>query len=246
MLLLMIEKGYSIDEIIFCDTGLEFLEMYDHIDKVEAYIGRSITRLKSDKSFEYYMFDHLKTSGKCKGEYGYGWPMQMNRWCTRVFKTDVTKKYLQEKYPDKQIISYNGYAFDEIKRIKYYDKFHQQPLVDYAITEADALKRCYDAGFDWSGLYKRFNRVSCWCCPFQNIKDLRNLYYFYPEYWKILEQWEERNHQQYNEKNNARLQENKSLIKNKCIFRIDASILDLSKRFKAEFEKYNNTYEIKE
>ena len=35
MLLLMIEKGYKIDEIIFLDTGVEFPEMYEHIEKVK-------------------------------------------------------------------------------------------------------------------------------------------------------------------------------------------------------------------
>lgn len=224
MLLLMLENNYHIDEIIFCDTGLEFPEMYTHIDKVEAYIKRPITRLKSENSFEYYMFDHIKTKGKYKGNKGYGFPTHLKRWCTRVFKIDTCKKYLQEKYPDKQIVFYNGYAFDEIKRVKIYDEFHQQPLIDYGITEADALHRCYVAGFDWGGLYKKFSRVSCWCCPFQGIKDLRNLYYFYPDFWKQLEEWQS---------------------KNDMTFRADGSVFDFSKRFKEEFEKYESYYTLK-
>ena len=40
MLLMMIEKGIKIDEIIFCDTGKEFDELYEHIDKIESYIGQ--------------------------------------------------------------------------------------------------------------------------------------------------------------------------------------------------------------
>ena len=39
MLLMMLEKNMPIDEIIFCDTGKEFPQMYDHIDKVQKYIG---------------------------------------------------------------------------------------------------------------------------------------------------------------------------------------------------------------
>lgn len=35
MLLMMIEKGMQIDDIIFCDTGKEFPEMYEHIKQVE-------------------------------------------------------------------------------------------------------------------------------------------------------------------------------------------------------------------
>lgn len=38
MLLMMIEKGMPIDDIIFCDTGAEFPAMYEHIKQVEKYI----------------------------------------------------------------------------------------------------------------------------------------------------------------------------------------------------------------
>lgn len=45
MLLKMLEEGMQVDEIIFCDTGVEFPDMYDHIDKVEKYIDRNVTHL---------------------------------------------------------------------------------------------------------------------------------------------------------------------------------------------------------
>lgn len=76
MLLMMLEKNIAIDEIIFCDTGKEFPQMYKHIDKVRDYIskyGMEITVLKNDKTFDYYMFEHIKTKGKNKGSRGYGW-----------------------------------------------------------------------------------------------------------------------------------------------------------------------------
>ena len=51
MLLRMLEEGMHVDVILFCDTGLEFPEMYDHIDKVEKKIGRKIVRLHPEKDF---------------------------------------------------------------------------------------------------------------------------------------------------------------------------------------------------
>lgn len=42
----------EIDMILFCDTGLEFPDMYTHIDKLEKYIGRPITRIRAEHSFE--------------------------------------------------------------------------------------------------------------------------------------------------------------------------------------------------
>ena len=39
MLLMMLEKHMPVDEIIFCDTGKEFPQMYEYIEKVQKYIG---------------------------------------------------------------------------------------------------------------------------------------------------------------------------------------------------------------
>ena len=45
MLLRMLEEGMRVDLILFCDTGMEFPSMYDHIEKVENYINRPIKRI---------------------------------------------------------------------------------------------------------------------------------------------------------------------------------------------------------
>ena len=38
MLLRMLEKNMQVDEILFCDTGKDFPDMLDHIEKVKEYI----------------------------------------------------------------------------------------------------------------------------------------------------------------------------------------------------------------
>ena len=38
MLLRLIEEGYPIDLILFCDTGLEFPQMYENLKRLEQYI----------------------------------------------------------------------------------------------------------------------------------------------------------------------------------------------------------------
>lgn len=146
MLLKMLEDNWTIDEIIFADTGKDFPQMLKHIDKVDKYIqdkyGMKIIRLTSEKSFDYYMFDHEKTKGKNKGKKGYGWATMFCRWCTSNLKNKVINDYLK-KYKEEGYTEYIGIAFDEPKRIK--DK--RYPLVEYEMTEADCLKYCYDKGF---------------------------------------------------------------------------------------------------
>lgn len=199
MLLMMLEREKKIDEIIFCDTGKEFPQMYDHINKVEKCINRKITRLNEPGYFDHMMFDHVKTKGKHKGKRGYGWPYPRVRWCTACLKRESFKKYVSDKY-DKNYIKYIGIAFDELKRWDNNEDNRERiatPLVDWRMTEGMALKYCYDRGFDWGGLYTHFDRVSCWCCPLQNQRDLFTLYNFYPELWNQLKDMDERSWNQF-------------------------------------------------
>lgn len=182
MLLRMIELNMQVDEIIFCDTGVEFPAMYDHLDKVESYIGRKITRLRRPNSFEDMLLSHVKKNGTV----GYSFPDFRNRWCTAYFKRDAIKSYLRQVRNEKQVIEYVGIAADEPKRIK--DK--RYPLVEWGWTEADCLRYCYERGFDWGGLYNVFRRVSCWCCPLKGLDELRQLRKHYPELWAKLIEWQ--------------------------------------------------------
>lgn len=194
MLLMMIEKDIQVDEIIFCDTTVEFPEMYQHIKKVEQYIKMPITILKKENNYEYMMFKHIKKRGKNKGQRGYDWAGPRARWCTRYFKQGVIKKYLKEKYKNEDITEFIGIAVDETERLEKNKNFKnlRYPLAEWGITEQEALQYCYSKGFDWDGLYEKFDRISCWCCPLQSLKSLRILYKEFPELWEKLKEWDKR------------------------------------------------------
>lgn len=194
--------------------------MYEHIRKVEDYIGKKITILEPNNSFEYMMFDYVKKKGKSKGNKGYGWSSARLRWCTRYFKQGAINKYLKQKYGKKvKTVEYVGIALDELKRLeRNKDKTNlKYPLVEWNMTEKDALEYCYSKGFNWGGLYEKFNRVSCWCCPLQSLKELRILYTNFPKLWEILRIWDKKNIDLYNRK-----------------FRADYSILELEEKFEKE------------
>ena len=44
MLLKMLEDNWTIDEILFCDTGKDFPDMLDHIEKVKRYIKENYNK----------------------------------------------------------------------------------------------------------------------------------------------------------------------------------------------------------
>jgi len=187
MLLKMLELKMPIDEIIMFDTEWEFPEMYEHIEKVKNYINMPITVLKDDRGFNYWFSERIKTKGTRKGQVGYGFIDSGTRWCTRLKIWNIGK-YLNKKYGKGNYITYKGIAADEPKRAeKEKDINARLPMTHWNITEKEALEYCYSKGFDWGGLYEKFDRVSCWCCPLKRIGELENLYKFYPELWEELE-----------------------------------------------------------
>lgn len=195
MLLRLFEEKRPVDMILFCDTDLEFPQMYDHIDKLERYIGKPITRLKAKYPFELYFYEyHPKRKNPILEQYnGMSWPGPHNRWCTGIMKTRIVDAYLKEFREEYDLVEYVGIAFDESERM--HDK--EYPLVEWKMTEKDCLAYCYERGFDWGGLYEIFNRVSCWCCPLQPLEELRKLRRNFPELWKRLEYMDEHTWRQF-------------------------------------------------
>ena len=196
MLLLMIERGMPIDMVLSADTGMEFPEMYEHLAKLDEHLFRErgihITTLRHPKGFEYLMFDEPKQKPRSLENraklgippHGNGWPGIRVRWCTGQLKTHLITKEVNRLKGELGAIHYVGIATDEAWRCK----DERYPLVEWGITEAQALQACYDRSFDFSGLYEIYHRASCWCCPFQRIDDLRKLRKHHPELWeKLLE-----------------------------------------------------------
>ncbi len=196
MLLLMIEQDMPIDMVLSADTGMEFPEMYEHLAKLDEHLFRErgihITTLRHPKGFEYLMFDEPKQKPRSLENrarlgippYGNGWPGIRVRWCTGQLKTHLITKEVNRLKGELGAIYYVGIAADEAWRCKN----ERYPLVEWGITEAQALQACYDRGFDFGGLYEIYHRASCWCCPFQRIDELRKLRKHHPELWeKLLE-----------------------------------------------------------
>lgn len=200
MLLLMLERGMPIDMVLTADTGMEFPEMYAHLAKLDEHLyherGIHLTMLRHPKGFEYLMFEEKKQKPSSIENreklgvslYGNGWPGVKVRWCTGQLKTHLINKEVNRLKGKYQALHYIGIAADEPKRIKN----EQYPLVDWGITEAEALRICYDRGYDWGGLYEIYHRCSCWCCPLQRIDELRKLRHHHPELWQKLREMDKR------------------------------------------------------
>jgi len=222
MLLMMFERGMKVDRIIYVDTTKEFPQMYRHIQRVQAMISVPIEIIKID--FDYWLGEHIKTKGKNKGKVGYGFPDFRNRWCTALKQESFHKRLASMPYnPRKRgginyipnsIIEYHGISYNEIERTnKNSGRNICYPLVEWGITEKQTLGYCDAKGLDWGGLYEKFCRVSCWCCPLSRIGELRVLYNEFPELWTELIEIDKKSYRK---------------------FRSDYSVQELSEKFANE------------
>lgn len=168
------------------------------------------TVLHPKNSFLYDMFDREVNGKNRKIYYGYSWCGGLVRWGTRE-KARVCNKYCENSY------QYIGIAYDEKDRIK--DKIY--PLVEWKMIEKDCLEYCRQHGIKWIehtkngdiDLYDILDRVSCWCCSNKNLKELRNIYLYLPEYWEKLKELQ---------------------LKTERPFKKDRTVFELEEKFKNE------------
>jgi 3'-phosphoadenosine 5'-phosphosulfate sulfotransferase (PAPS reductase)/FAD synthetase len=203
MVLHMIERGDRLDEVIFCDTTMEFPAMLRHVEKVKQVIaaaGIKFTTIRAEHDFEYYLTQvdvpNRKPGDRLHGVTGYGWAGHLSRWCTSTMKTTPITAYLKELREQYNVVQYIGIAADEdyrLEREQNQDSGHRHPLREWGWVEDKALRYCYDRGYYWEGLYELKKnpktgkaRVSCWCCPLQSYEDLRVLRRHFPGLWEKL------------------------------------------------------------
>lgn len=188
MVLRLIEENKPLTHCVMFDTGMEFKAVYNNLDKLRPVLkkyGCELTVLTPENNFLYDMLLRTVCRGKENQHYGYDWCGGSTRWRTSN-KVESINKYLSTLG---DYIQYIGIAADEQKRIKA-ENNKIYPLVEWNMTEADCLKYCYCKGWNWIengiDLYQILDRVSCWCCSNKNLKELKNIYMFLPEYWENL------------------------------------------------------------
>lgn len=131
-------------------------------------------------------WDMLERPVKGRERRGYGWCGGLCRWGT------TCKLRTIDQYAERQGAKvYVGIAADETPRLQKERKPYKLfPLAEFGMTEADCLQYCYSAGYFWLEgsirLYDILDRVSCWCCCNKNLKELRNIRQYLPEYWEKL------------------------------------------------------------
>lgn len=189
MLLRMLELGMPVDEVLFCDTGKEFPQLYAYVDRMKKHVeglGIKFTTLYPKKTWDDWFFGNI-TRGKMVGQ-PRGWPLMFFHcyWSREAKFIPLNKECDGHE-------RYIGFAADETKRVTagLKKEGYNFPLYDWGWKEADALKYLEQIG--WCEQFHRdFNRTGCFLCPKQGMKSLEMLCLKYPDQWEELMWYAER------------------------------------------------------
>lgn len=188
MVLRLMELNESLTHCVMFDTGMEYQTIYRNLEKLKPMLkdyGCHLEVISPEVHYLEEMLLRVVNKGTDKEHYGYEWCGGSCRWRT-ANKVQSINKYLNSLG---DYIQYIGIAYDEPKRVKQ-ENNKVYPLVDWKWKEKDCLDYCYSKGFNWQEngveLYDILDRVSCWCCGNKNLKELRNMYHYLPDYWDKL------------------------------------------------------------
>jgi len=159
---------------IFADTGDEFPQVYEHLDKMEAALDIEIIRVKNKQ-----------TLGEYEVESKF-FPSPRARFCTRIFKIQPIEQYLKQYKPFELAI---GIRADE-DRVGNIANYAIYPLREYGIKKCDVVTLCQSEGlipqYPWY-----MSRGGCYSCFFKSKNELLGLAKYEPELFKTLIEREE-------------------------------------------------------
>lgn len=166
-------------EYFFSDTGAELQEVYDFLDKLEAYLGKEIIRLSSGKDFDHWL--------KVHNEY---LPSAQQRWCTRMMKIKPFEAFVG----DDLVVSYIGIRADENREgyISHKETIKAVfPFIEDGLVRSDVFQ-ILDDSVGIPEYYKWRSRSGCYFCFFQRQDEWLGLKRNHPELFEKARSYEQR------------------------------------------------------
>jgi 3'-phosphoadenosine 5'-phosphosulfate sulfotransferase (PAPS reductase)/FAD synthetase len=184
-------------EYVFCDTHSELPETYEFLEKLEALLGKQITRINALD----YMGIEAKPTRKAfdfflKELYSGYLPSPQARWCTNHLKIKPFEKYVGNS----TAYSYIGIRADE-DRPGYIPKkppvisdksniMPVYPFKDDGITLHDVKSILQNSGLGLPSYYEWRSRSGCYFCFYQQIGEWQRLRQRHPELFEKAKAYE--------------------------------------------------------
>jgi len=168
-------------EYVFCDTHEELPETYDYLDRLEAFLGRNITRLNPERGFEHWL-----------RVYNGVLPSPQVRWCTRKLKIEPFEAYVGND----QVWSYIGIRADEQRNGYISTKpniIPVYPFKEYGLVLSDIERILEESGLGLPAYYEWRQRSGCYFCFFQRSGEWVGLKERHPELFEKAKRYESEN-----------------------------------------------------
>ncbi|MDW8227245.1 MAG: phosphoadenosine phosphosulfate reductase family protein [Anaerolineales bacterium] len=166
-------------EYVFCDTGEELRETYRYLEKLEAFLGKEIKKLRARQSFE----DMLKARGGFL-------PSGQVRWCTEYLKIKPFEEFVGESICH----NYIGIRADEVHRKGYISTkpniIARYPFVEDGIRREDVFRILDESGLGLPEYYQWRSRSGCYFCFFQQRNEWLGLLKHHPDLYAKAEAYE--------------------------------------------------------
>ena len=145
-------------EYFFSDTGAELQEVYDFLEKLEAYLNKEIIRLSSGRPFEHWLKVHNDFL-----------PSPRQRWCTRAMKIEPFERWIAKD----EAISYIGIRADEFREgyISHKENIKAVfPFIEDGLAREDIFQILEDS-VGIPEYYRWRSRSGCYFCFFQRQQE---------------------------------------------------------------------------
>ncbi|HNN02694.1 MAG TPA: phosphoadenosine phosphosulfate reductase family protein [Leptospiraceae bacterium] len=165
-------------EYVFCDTGEELPETYAYIEKIETFLGKKITKLQSEKTWDEWV-----------NQFSGYLPSARSRWCTANLKIIPFEKFVGED----TVYSYIGIRADE-NREGYISSrkniIAKYPFKEHGINKEDVIRILNDSGLGLPDYYRWRTRSGCYFCFFQRKYEWLGLKENHPDLFEKAKKYE--------------------------------------------------------
>lgn len=148
-------------EYFFTDTGKELPEVYEFLNRLEGFLGKTIRQLNPDRDFDFWL-----------KQYKSFLPSPQTRWCTRQLKLRPFEQWIQTFLDEgTHVTSYVAIRSDEQYREGYSSNKEslsiKLPFMDAGIDKAGVIELLESSGVGLPKYYSWRSRSGCTFCFFQ-------------------------------------------------------------------------------
>jgi 3'-phosphoadenosine 5'-phosphosulfate sulfotransferase (PAPS reductase)/FAD synthetase len=168
-------------EYVFCDTHKELEETYEYLTKIEAFLGKPVTRLSSgagERGFDHWL-----------DVYGGYLPSPSMRWCAKKLKLEPFEKHVG----DDPVKLYVAIRADEHREGYISTKPNIEPVFPFkedGVTKEDVFNILEDSGVGLPDYYEWRTRSGCYFCFFQRKSEWVGLREKHPDLYEKAKQYE--------------------------------------------------------